>query len=162
SAKQLIRGGRAARVAPLSELDVPQIRQASTLLVVASTFGAGEPPDGARQFARKVLSAPANLAGLRGGVLALGHRGYPDFCGFGRSLDGWLRANGVDSLFPLIEMDADDVTALESWRRELRALGATVEDNDWQTQPTRPWILRQRTLANPGSEGAEAYHLELE
>jgi len=162
SAKELIRGGRAARVAPLSALDVPQIKQAKTLLVVASTFGAGEPPDGARQFARKVLSAPANLSGLRGGVLALGHRDYPDFCGFGRSLDSWLRANGVDSLFPLIEVDADDATALESWRQELRALGATVEDSHWRAEPTRPWILRQRTLVNPGSDAAGAYHLELE
>jgi len=162
SANELIRGGRAARVAPLSALDVPQIKQAKTLLVVASTFGAGEPPDAARLFARKVLSAPANLSGLRGGVLALGHRDYPDFCGFGRSLDSWLRTSGVEFLFPLIEVDADDSSALESWRQELRALGATAEAGSWQTEPTRPWRLRQRTWVNPGSDGAGAYHLVLE
>jgi sulfite reductase (NADPH) flavoprotein alpha-component len=163
SANELIRGGRAARVAPLSALDVPQIRRAKTLLVVTSTFGAGEPPDGARAFARNVLATPTDLSGLQCGVLALGHRDYPDFCGFGHIVEEWLRSSGVESLFPLIELDAVDPAALDGWRRQLRALGGAPQaDVDWQPAATRPWRLSQRTLLNPGSASAEAYHLVLE
>jgi sulfite reductase (NADPH) flavoprotein alpha-component len=163
SANELIRGGRAARVAPLSELDVPRMRRAKTLLVIASTFGAGEPPDSARAFARDVLTVSADLSGVRCGVLALGHRGYPDFCGFGHSVEEWLRSSGVVSLFPLIEWDAADCAALDNWRYQLRALGAAPQaDSAWQPVATRPWRLAQRTLLNPGSAGAEAYHLVLE
>src|SRR6185437_16986114 len=116
-------GGRAVRVERLAALDVPQIKRAGTLLVVASTFGSGEPPDTARAFAKRVLSFPADLSGLRGGVLALGHRDYPDFCGFGRMLESWLHGGGVELLFPVIEMHADAPAALASWRQQLRALG---------------------------------------
>src|SRR6185312_6489535 len=62
SANELTRGGRAVRVERLAALDVPQIKRAGTLLVVASTFGSGEPPDTARAFAKRVLSCPAELS----------------------------------------------------------------------------------------------------
>jgi sulfite reductase (NADPH) flavoprotein alpha-component len=163
SANELIHGGRAARVAALGALDIPQMRQAKTLLVIASTFGAGEPPDSARVFARNVLRVPADLTGLRCGVLALGHSDYPDFCGFGRSVNEWLHSSGVDPLFPLIELDAGDSDALDSWRQQLHSLGGAAQaDAGWQPVATRPWRLAQRTLLNPGSAGAEAYHLVLE
>jgi sulfite reductase (NADPH) flavoprotein alpha-component len=161
SANELIRGGRNVRVERLAALDVPQIKRAKTLLVVASTFGSGEPPDGARAFARQVLSAPADLSGVRAGVLALGNRNYPDFCGFGRTLDRWLRDGGVETLFPLIEMDAEDPAALASWQRQLQQLGAPAQSH-WQVPTTQPWRLLERVLLNPGSTTGEAYHVVLE
>jgi sulfite reductase (NADPH) flavoprotein alpha-component len=163
SANELTRGGRAVRVERLAALDVPQIKRAKTLLVVASTFGSGEPPDATRAFARRVLPSPADLSGVRGGVLALGHRDYPDFCGFGRMLDHWLRSSRVESLFPLIEMHADDPAALASWRHQLRALGAPAQsDARWEEETTQPWRLLERILLNPGSATAQMYHLVLE
>lgn len=163
SANELTRGGRAVRVERLGALDIPQIQRARTLLVVASTFGSGEPPDAARAFAKRVLSSPADLSGLRGGVLALGHRDYPDFCGFGRMLEGWLRGSGVAPLFPLIEMHADDPVALASWRHQLQALGAAAQsDAPWEAETPQPWRLLERTLLNPGSPTAAVYHLVLE
>jgi sulfite reductase (NADPH) flavoprotein alpha-component len=164
SANELTRGGRAVRVERLAALDIPQIKRAGTVLVVASTFGSGEPPDTARAFAKRVLASPADLSGLRGGVLALGHRDYPDFCGFGRMLEHWLHSSGVESLFPRIEMHADDPAALASWRQHLRGLGAIAEpDESWQTPTTQqPWRLLERILVNPGNSAAEAYHLVLE
>ena len=163
SANELTRGGRAVRVERLAALDIQKIKRAKTLLVVASTFGSGEPPDAARVFAKQVLSSPADLYGLRGGVLALGHRDYPDFCGFGRMLESWLRGSGVELLFPRIEMHADDPAALVSWQQQLRALGAAAQPGaSWQVETPQPWRLLERTLLNPESTAAEAYHLVLE
>jgi sulfite reductase (NADPH) flavoprotein alpha-component len=161
SANELTRGGVAVRVEPLAALDVPQMQRTQTLLVVASTFGSGEPPDAARAFARRVLSSPAQLSGVQCGLLALGNRNYPDFCGFGRTVDRWLRDSGVESLFPLIEMDAEDPAALLNWQRQLRALGAPDKPS-WQADTTQPWRLLDRVLLNPGSTTGEAYHLALE
>jgi sulfite reductase (NADPH) flavoprotein alpha-component len=160
SANELTRGGVGVRVERLASLDVPQIQQAKTLLVVASTFGSGEAPDATRAFARQVLASPASLPGLRGGVLALGNSGYPDFCGFGRTVDRWLRDSGVESLFPLIELDAEDPIALARWQNQLRILGAP-DQLLWQADTTQPWRLLERVLLNPGSTTGEAYHLAL-
>jgi sulfite reductase (NADPH) flavoprotein alpha-component len=163
SARALVEGGRPATVKPLGSLSAEALREAGTLIVVASTYGAGEPPDPARAFARKVMAAPAALEGLRYGVLALGHSDYPDFCGFGRTLDRWLCDSGADPLFPRIEMDGEDqAAALDLWRARLAELGAGQVSDAFAAAPASPWVLTERRLLNPGSPGGEAWHVALE
>jgi sulfite reductase (NADPH) flavoprotein alpha-component len=163
SAQALIDGGRSATVRPLGELTPEDLGRAETLVVVASTFGAGEPPDTARGFARKTMRGPADLRGLRYGLLALGHSDYPDFCGFGRAVDAWLAASGAEPLFPRVEMDAlDEARTLQVWRERLLLLGAGEAAGGWaDAAPARPWTLRERRLLNPGSQGGEAYQVAL-
>src|SRR3954464_15060525 len=82
---------RMVRVLPLGGLSLAEIAEAGTLLVVTSTYGAGEAPDSARAFMRKQMVQQPLFKTLRYGVLALGDRKYDaTFCGFGRSLDRWL------------------------------------------------------------------------
>ncbi|HYJ35813.1 MAG TPA: flavodoxin domain-containing protein, partial [Rhizomicrobium sp.] len=45
--------GNVVRVVPLGTLSLAEIGEAGTLLVVTSTYGAGEAPDSARAFVRK-------------------------------------------------------------------------------------------------------------
>ena len=52
SANALAAGKNLVRVVPLGGLSVAEIAEAGTLLVVTSTYGAGEAPDSARAFAR--------------------------------------------------------------------------------------------------------------
>src|SRR5690606_237132 len=96
TADALSRAGTAARVAPLGELDPAALKAAGRLLVVASTTGEGDAPDSLSRFVRQWMAEPAELAGLRYGLLALGDRTYAQFCGFGRALDGWLRRSGAE------------------------------------------------------------------
>lgn len=161
SAATLMQGGQAVRVTPLGSLTLEDLRDARLLLVVASTYGAGEPPDPARGFARRTMSRPAELPQLRYGLLALGDRSYPDFCGFGGALGCWLNESGARPLFPPIMADREQVPALESWRNQLVKLGGVSAPGAWK-EPYLSWRLAGRRLLNPGSPGGEAWHVVLE
>ncbi|MEA1647615.1 sulfite reductase flavoprotein subunit alpha [Nitrospirillum sp. BR 11164] len=152
-------GGLAPRVLPLAKLDLKSLR--GRLLVVASTYGEGEPPDDARAFARKRMAAPADLAGVAFAVLALGDRQYETFCGFGRALDRWLGDSGATRLFDPVLVDDTNPEALHQWQEQLRRIGAGSAP-DWTPEAYARWRLVERRLLNPGSPGGPAYHLSLE
>ena len=91
------------RVAALGGLTAGDLAEAGTLLVVTSTYGAGEAPDSARAFVKKQMAAAPQLKGLRYAVLALGDRKYDaTFCGFGRSVDRWLASGKAPRLFDVV------------------------------------------------------------
>ncbi|WGG53582.1 sulfite reductase flavoprotein subunit alpha [Rugamonas sp. DEMB1] len=187
SAAALRQAGAAATVQSLDRLAPSDLLGYARVLLVASSFGEGEPPDGTRRFARLLKQADAaSLSGLRFGLLALGDRHYSDFCGFGRALDQRLRALGAKQLFPAIEVDDGDAVALQRWSHSLAQLcgvdkltGIAPGTNDgaaddagkhangsaddanhagaWQT-----WQLVERTLLNPGSQGGPLYEVVLD
>jgi sulfite reductase (NADPH) flavoprotein alpha-component len=162
SAEALRGNSRPVRVEPLASLDAARVGAARQALFVVSTFGEGEPPDGARRFAREVMSAPAVLDGLEYGLLSLGDRHYPQYCGFGRELEDWLRGQGATPLFQAVEADRADDAALNAWRRGLEALGGVADPAALERPAFGNWRLVRRVLLNPGSEGGPAFHLELE
>ena len=168
SAAALEAGGLRVTVASLARLDPEQLRHHQRLLLVASSFGEGGPPDAARRFAQRLVQVGGDaLAHLRYGLLALGDRHYARFCGFGHALDHALVAAGAQSLFPMIEVDNGDTAALARWRRQLVALrGADAIPAealaDEPLEPAfEPWTLNARRLLNPGSLGAPLYEIEL-
>jgi sulfite reductase (NADPH) flavoprotein alpha-component len=106
------------------------------------------------------------LGGLRYGVLALGDRGYPRFCAFGHALASWLDRHQAKALFDTVEVDNGNASALHDWQNRLSALDGSLqigslEIADPQTAHGGKWTLRTRTLLNPGSVGAPAFHLGL-
>src|SRR5580700_8206741 len=64
------------RVAALGGLTGREVSEDGTVLVVTSTYGAGEAPDSARAFARKQMALAASFKGLSYAVLALGDSKY--------------------------------------------------------------------------------------
>lgn len=163
TAAALIEGGRVARVVALQTLSRAELTAADILLVVASTYGEGEPPDPVRGFARKVMVQPLDAPRLRYAVLALGDRTHADFCAFGRRLDEWLTASGARPLLPRVEADggAADLSALARWREALAALGAETPAEVWSADHHEPWTLVERRLLNPGSPGGETWRVSL-
>ena len=162
TADMLRSAGVAVDLLRLSELDADQLRAAARVLIVASTTGEGDAPDDAAAFVRAALAAPADLRGLRYGLLALGDRSYRNFCGFGRQLDAWLRHGGAEPLFDPVEVDDGDEGALRHWQHHLGLLAGAVDLADWSAPEYGPWRLRRRRLLNAGSVGAPCFHLELE
>jgi sulfite reductase (NADPH) flavoprotein alpha-component len=151
-----------AAALPVAALDRAMLGQIERLLVIASTYGEGEPPDRARGFARMLAETPPDLSHLHYAVLALGDREYPDFCAFGHRIDHGLHAAGASRLFDPIEVDVEDADALRLWQQELAALGARTDQADWARTPMAGWRLVERHLLNPGSSGGPCWHVALE
>ena len=159
--------GVAVDVRPLAALDVGLLRLQRHLLIVASTFGDGDPPDAAHGVVER-LEGEAGVDGLRHlryGLLALGDAHYATFCGFGRTLRHHLQGLGARPLFPMIEVDDGDPDALMRWTREVGAafgVALDIAPAAPADEPVfEPWRLVRRTLLNPGSQGDPLYEIEL-
>ncbi|MFO1248886.1 MAG: sulfite reductase flavoprotein subunit alpha [Alphaproteobacteria bacterium] len=151
------------RVAALGSLTVEDLAEAGTLLVVTSTYGAGEAPDKARAFVKKQMASVPVLKGVSYAVLALGDRKYDaTFCGFGRGLDRWLASAKAKRLFDIVCVDGDDDTdAMTRWSEQLNKLGANTTAEQLMPGAPQDWLLAERQLLNPGSPGGEAWHIGL-
>ncbi|TCT04689.1 sulfite reductase flavoprotein subunit alpha [Aquabacter spiritensis] len=161
SAGALQAAGLPVTVAPLASLAPDAIAAARRALFVVSTFGEGEAPDAARGFARRMAAAGRGLDHLDYGLLALGDRAYPHFCGFGQSLDAWLRTHGATPLFDRIEVDGEDPGALRHWQAQLGALSGLGTLPDWVAPRYEHWRLLARRCLNPGSSGLPTFHVAL-
>ncbi|KQN75355.1 oxidoreductase [Duganella sp. Leaf61] len=153
--------GIPAQLSELSDLQAEDLQRAERVLFLVSTYGEGDAPDGGAAFAGRLMTTPLPLPQLHYAVLALGDRAYHQFCGFGRALDGWLQAQGAQSLFPRIEVDRSADAAIGLWRQQLSHLAGTSDAPDWSAPSYQSWTLSERRLLNPGSAGAPVYHLEL-
>jgi len=146
-------------VQQLTEADLQQHEQ---ILFVISTYGTGEAPDLASNFAKKLLKTNLRLQHIKYAVLALGSKEYPDtYCSFGHTVDEWLKNNGAKALFDTIEVDNANPADIQNWNQalvkatklDLHAVNIEkVFDN---------WTLQQRDLLNPNSLGQPAYNIEL-
>jgi sulfite reductase (NADPH) flavoprotein alpha-component len=161
SADLLATGGLAARAACISSLDDANLRGATRILFIASTYGEGDAPDTAARFAERLMVHGAGLAHLHYAVLALGDRSYANFCGFGRALDAWLSRAGATPLFERIDVDRGDAAALENWQHHLARLAGTIDTPDWEAPAYGNWRIVERELLNPGSAGSPLYRLAL-
>ncbi|AJP57733.1 hypothetical protein UC34_13580 [Pandoraea vervacti] len=153
--------GVPAQIQPLARIGEAQLGAARRALFIVSTFGDGEPPDSARRFSQQLMNQAMALPGLRFAMLSLGDSHYDTFCGFGRKLDGWLRAQGGVAAFEPIEVDRGDPGAWANWQARLgewlgRPLVATTTHESPQFAS---WTLAERAVLNPGSAGLPAYHL---
>lgn len=161
TAESLQAAGEAVQLIELGQLDADALAQAERVLFVVSTTGEGDAPDSAVRFVTQCMRAPASLASLRYGLLALGDRDYDDFCGFGRALQHWLQQSGATPLFDPVEVDNSDAAALRHWQHHLALLSGANELPDWQPPDYQRWQLVERRLLNAGSIGGACFHLAL-
>lgn len=164
TAQALHSAGVSTQLLGLNEVGAQLLSRARKALLITSTYGEGDPPDGAAGFAQGVMAgaAPLALGGLQFGLLTLGDSSYRHYCGFGRRLDAWLRAAGAEPMFERVEVDRSDGAALARWRAALSALAGAPAQADWSAPAFAPWRLVERRLLNPGSHGGPCFHLELQ
>ncbi|MEJ0034496.1 MAG: flavodoxin domain-containing protein [Gammaproteobacteria bacterium] len=161
TAKALQAANIPSRVRSFAELSVEELSGTERALFVVSTYGEGDPPDAGLSFVNSVMSHSPALSRLTYGVLALGDRTYRNFCGFGKTLDGWLRRQCAVPMFDLVEVDNADEAALLHWQRHIGTLGGSTDAPAWAAPRSERWQIAGRKLLNPGSAGYPCFHIAL-
>lgn len=86
------------------------------VLFLASTFGAGDPPDNGDSFWQSLMNSKMpQLPNLHYAVLAFGDSNYDLFCGFGRNLDTRLEQLGARRLISRVDCDTDFEDQVRNW-----------------------------------------------
>lgn len=116
AAAEALRGAdRACLVANVADFPVSRLRECEVVLVIASTWGEGEPPPDAVDFCAALAVPELRLEGLRYAVLALGSSMYREFCACGRVIDERLAARGACRLLPRRECDTKFKADFKAW-----------------------------------------------
>jgi sulfite reductase alpha subunit-like flavoprotein len=100
----------------MSEADASVFAEHDLALVITSTYGDGEPPDGAESlYEEVVVEGGQDLSHLKFSVLALGDTSYEQFCKCGHDYDAALEKAGAKRFHPLVECDTDYDTPCDEW-----------------------------------------------
>lgn len=115
-AKRLHLKGLTARACDMAHCEPSILALVNYVLVIASTYGDGEPPEDAAPFWDAVVRGNnLDLRGVKFSVLALGNTTYDHFCKCGRDFDAALERHGAARFYPRVDCDADYETAAAAW-----------------------------------------------
>ena len=181
--------GFAARTADVGTISVAEAAKAENLLMIASTWGEGDPPQRAADFYNALLAPDApRFDKTRFSVLALGDRAYVNFCSTGRTFDERFAALGGRRLAPVVECDVDYAAPATAWIKSTldllkketesdegavihvdfaRSAAALPAEDDEDAEPAytrnRPFEATIGELINLNGSGSssETYHVEL-
>ncbi|MEM9446130.1 MAG: flavodoxin domain-containing protein [Verrucomicrobiota bacterium] len=118
--EQLDEAGFKSAETDLAEYALEDLKNEQDVLVIASTWGEGEPPDECIDFYEDITSRdPLGLSNLRFAVLALGDSSYENFCQHGKDLDHHLERHGGKRLIDCVECDLDEEEQLPEWVNKL-------------------------------------------
>jgi sulfite reductase (NADPH) flavoprotein alpha-component len=119
-AKELKSRGHTARVASLEGYAPITLGSEQYALILASTYGEGDPPDAVKPFFDQLCDAGApRLERLTYSVLALGDKHYEHFCKFGADLDERLTSLGAKRLAPPVMADVEVDEPFEAWKADV-------------------------------------------
>ncbi len=176
------RAGFAARVRDMADTVPTDLASVTNLLVIASTWGEGDPPQRAAAFCRALMAPEApRLDGVRFAVLALGDRAYANFCTTGRRLDDRLAALGAVRITERVECDLDFEAPAKAWldsalreiagQEEPGADSAVIHVDFARTAAAGPTVfdrtnpfaaeITERVQLSSSRSSAETWHLEV-
>src|SRR5271165_2392504 len=108
--------GFAVKLVDMADTTPAQMAEVPNLLLIASTWGEGDPPQRAIDFYETLMADDApRFEKTRYAVLALGDRAYAQFCEIGRRIDERLAALGGARVTDRIECDVDFETPATGW-----------------------------------------------
>jgi sulfite reductase (NADPH) flavoprotein alpha-component len=100
----------------MADLDVANLTGLRHLIVIAATWGEGDPPARvARAYADLMGDKAPRLDGVEFGVLALGDTAYVEFCAVGKAIDERLAALGAKRVAERADLDLDFAEPAARW-----------------------------------------------
>ncbi len=115
-AKQARKLGFRPRVIDMADLELADLAKARRLVVIAATWGEGEPPARTVQVYNELMGEGApRLDGVEFGVLALGDTAYAGFCAIGKAIDARLEALGARRAVDRVDCDLDFAEPAAQW-----------------------------------------------
>jgi sulfite reductase (NADPH) flavoprotein alpha-component len=115
-AKAARKQGFKPAVIDMADLDLATLPKAGKLVVIAATWGEGEPPGRAAHIYKALMSdAAPRLDGVDFGVLALGDTAYAEFCAIGKAIDERLAALGAKRAVDRVDCDLDFAQPAAAW-----------------------------------------------
>lgn len=119
-AKELKAQGHVPAVSTLVGYTPAALAAEKYALILASTYGDGDAPDGVQPFYEQLcLEHFPRFEGLSYAVFALGDQHYEHFCKFGIDLDSKLAALGANQLCKRVDCDVDVDGPFEQWKSML-------------------------------------------
>ncbi len=106
----------------MADLELAALAKVRRLVVIAATWGEGEPPGrAARAYDELMHDNAPRLDSVKYGVLALGDTAYAEFCAVGKNIDERLGALGGKRVVARIDCDLDFAAPADAW------IGATLK-----------------------------------
>lgn len=119
-AKELKAAGHVPFVSTLVGYTPAALAAESCALILASTYGDGDAPDGVQPFYEELcLEHFPRMEKLSYSVFALGDRHYEHFCKFGSDLDAKLAALGANPLAQRVDSDVDVDGPFAKWKETI-------------------------------------------
>lgn len=173
TAKEAKKRGFQAVVKSMADTRAADLAKATNLLVIVSTWGDGEPPEGATAFYKEFMAAELSLSGLSYSVCALGDTSYEKFCQTGKDIDARLETFGAKRISARKDCDVDYEESWSTWLEatlssiapqvsatvvDAPAAGAVVEYGKKNPFPSE---VLENSLLNGEGSAKETIHLGL-
>lgn len=108
--------GFAAKLLDFADVTAADLAKSKNLLIVASTWGEGDPPERAAEAYEALMDQEApSFEGVNFSVLALGDSSYVNFCEVGKRLDERLEQLGGKRVADRIDTDLDFEEPASTW-----------------------------------------------
>jgi sulfite reductase (NADPH) flavoprotein alpha-component len=115
-AKAARKSGLKPTIIDMADLELSALTSAKRLIVIAATWGEGEPPARAVRTYNELMGEGApRLDGVEFGVLALGDTAYAEFCAIGKKIDERLAALGGKRVVDRVDCDLDFAEPAARW-----------------------------------------------
>jgi sulfite reductase (NADPH) flavoprotein alpha-component len=115
-AKAARKKGLKPTIIDMADLELSALTSAKRLVVIAATWGEGDPPARAVRTYNELMGEGApRLDGVEFGVLALGDTAYVEFCAIGRKIDERLAALGGKRVVDRVDCDLDFAEPAARW-----------------------------------------------
>ena len=161
AAKLASKRGFAPTLLDAAQASVEKLSQENAVLVLASTYGEGEPTDNAKALLTALRSASGTpFSKLRFSLCALGDSKYAKFCQAGKDFDHLLEKLGARRISERVECDVGEDDKYTKWLdAALSGLSATATpntadpaaDDDDEPKPFLAPVLSVHHVTDEGS-----------